>query len=66
MYQGSSTRGLSLKLLLRDWHSGELTVLISALLIAVSALTAVAFLTDRVAQAVEIRAAETLAARHAS
>ncbi len=62
MYQGSSTRGLSLKLLLRDWHSGELTVLISALLIAVSAMTAVAFLTDRVAQAVEIRAAETLAA----
>jgi len=54
--------GLSLKLLVRDWKAGELTVLGSALLVAVSALTAVAFLTDRVGQAVEIRAAESLAA----
>jgi putative ABC transport system permease protein len=53
---------LSVKLLARDWRSGELTVLITALLVAVSALTAVAFLTDRVGQAVEIRAAESLAA----
>jgi len=54
--------GLSLKLLARDWRAGELTVLATALLIAVSALTAVAFLTDRVGQAVEMRAAESLAA----
>jgi len=54
--------GLALRLLLRDWKAGELTVLASALLVAVSALTAVAFLTDRVGQAVNIRAAETLAA----
>ncbi len=53
---------LSLKLLARDWKAGEFTVLASALLIAVGALTAVAFLTDRVGQAVEIRAAESLAA----
>ena len=46
----------------RDWRAGELTVLIAALLIAVSAMTGVAFLTDRVGQAVEMRAAESLAA----
>lgn len=51
-----------MKLLSRDWRSGELTVLLGALMIAVSALTAVAFLTDRVGQAVENRAAESLAA----
>jgi len=54
--------GLALRLLARDWRAGELTVLASALLIAVSALTAVAFLTDRVGQAMNIRAAESLAA----
>jgi putative ABC transport system permease protein len=56
-----STR-LALRLLFRDWKAGELTVLATALLVAVSALTAVAFLTDRVGQAVERRAAESLAA----
>ena len=53
---------LAWRLLLRDWKSGELTVLGVALVIAVTSLTAVAFLTDRVSQAVEIRAAESLAA----
>ncbi len=53
---------LSLRLLARDWRAGELTVLAMALMIAVTALTAVAFLTDRVGQAVELRAAESLAA----
>ena len=62
MMNRRSTLSLSLKLLVRDWKAGELTVLIGALLIAVSALTAVAFLTDRVGQAVEMRAAESLAA----
>ncbi len=56
------TLGLSLKLLARDWRSGELTVLGLALVVAVGALTAVAFLTNRVGQAVELRAAESLAA----
>jgi len=54
--------GLPLKLLARDWKAGELSVLATALLIAVSALTAVAFLTDRVGQAVKLRAAESMAA----
>ena len=53
---------LAWRLLLRDWKSGELTVLGIALIIAVTALTAVAFLTDRVGHAVELRAAESLAA----
>ncbi|MEE8495602.1 MAG: FtsX-like permease family protein [Xanthomonadales bacterium] len=57
-----NTPRLALKLLVRDWRAGELTVLAAALLIAVSALTGVAFLTDRAAQAVEMRAAESLAA----
>ena len=55
------TISLSLKMLVRDWRAGELTVLAVALLVAVSALTGVAFLTDRVGQAVELRAAESLA-----
>jgi len=53
---------LAWRLLLRDWKSGELTVLGIALVIAVTSLTAVAFLTDRVGHAVELRAAESLAA----
>ncbi len=53
---------LACKLLLRDWRAGELTVLATALLVAVTAMTGVAFLTDRVGQAVEMRAAESLAA----
>ncbi len=57
-----NTARLSLRLLFRDWRAGELTVLAVALLIAVGALTGVAFLTDRAAQAVEMRASESLAA----
>jgi len=53
---------LAWRLLIRDWKSGELTVLAIALIIAVTSLTAVAFLTDRVGHAVELRAAESLAA----
>ncbi len=48
--------------LLRDWRSGELAVLLAALLVAVTALTGVGFFTDRIAQAVAQRAAEVLAA----
>ncbi len=57
-----STLRFSARLLSRDWRAGELTVLVAALLIAVAAMTGVAFLTDRVGQAVEMRAAESLAA----
>ena len=58
----NNTVRLAFRLLARDWRAGELTVLAVALLIAVSALTGVAFLTDRVGHAVELRAAESLAA----
>jgi putative ABC transport system permease protein len=58
----STTARLAWRLLARDWRAGELTVLVIALLVAVTALTGVAFLTDRVGQAVEMRAAESLAA----
>jgi putative ABC transport system permease protein len=58
----AGTLHLAWKLLVRDWRAGELTVLAAALLVAVAAMTGVAFLTDRVGQAVEMRAAESLAA----
>jgi putative ABC transport system permease protein len=58
----AGTFRLAWKLLSRDWRAGELTVLAAALLVAVAAMTGVAFLTDRVGQAVEMRAAESLAA----
>lgn len=62
MRSSFNTARLSWRLLLRDWKSGELLVLVAALVIAVSALTAVAFLTNRIGQAVEQRAAASLAA----
>jgi putative ABC transport system permease protein len=46
----------------RDWRSGELAVLLAALLVAVTALTGVGFFTDRIAQAVQQRVAEVIAA----
>jgi putative ABC transport system permease protein len=58
----AGTLRLAWKLLVRDWRAGELTVLAAALLVAVASMTGVAFLTDRVGQAVEMRAAESLAA----
>ncbi len=48
--------------LARDWKSGELRVLMLALVVAVAALTAVGFFTNRVGQAVAVQAAEVLAA----
>ena len=38
--------------LARDWKSGELAVLFGALLVAVTALTAVGFFTSRISQAI--------------
>ena len=46
----------------RDWRAGELAVLAGALVVAVAALTAVSFFTNRVSRAVELQAAELLAA----
>jgi putative ABC transport system permease protein len=53
---------MALLALARDWKSGELGVLALALLVAVSALTAVGFFTSRVSRGVEQQAGEVLAA----
>ena len=53
---------LALKLVLRDWRSGELTLLAAALLIAVAAATAVNMLGDRLQRGMNQQAAEFLGA----
>jgi putative ABC transport system permease protein len=53
---------LALRLLMRDWRAGELRVLAAALLIAVACVTAVAFFTDRIGQALQRQGAELLGA----
>lgn len=53
---------LALLALVRDGKSGELRVLMLALVVAVAALTAVGFFTSRVQQAVDRQAGEVLAA----
>ncbi len=50
------------RLLVRDWKSGEVLVLLAALVVAVSAMSAVTFFTDRVRAAVSQQAGEALAA----
>lgn len=50
------------RLLARDWRSGEVIVLFAALVVAVAAMSAVTFFTDRVGQTMTQEAAETLAA----
>lgn len=53
---------LALRFLRRDWRSGELRLLVLALVIAVSAVTAVGFFTDRVEQAMVLQANQVMAA----
>ena len=53
---------LALRTLGREWRSGELGVLLLALIVAVSALTGVGFLVNRIGAAVERQASEVLAA----
>jgi putative ABC transport system permease protein len=52
----------ALRGLVRDLKSGEIAVLLLALLVAVASLTAVGFFTSRVARAVDQQAGEVLAA----
>ncbi len=54
--------GLAARLLVRDWRGGETPVLFTALVVAVAAMGAVGFFTDRVSQAVSQQAGEVLAA----
>src|SRR5690606_20619492 len=51
---------LGVKALRRDWHSGELRLLLLALLIAIAAVTSVGFLADRVGRALERDSAQML------
>lgn len=53
---------LAVRLLARDWKSGEVAVLFVALAVSVAAMSAVTFFTDRVRQAVTQQAGEVLAA----
>jgi putative ABC transport system permease protein len=52
----------ALRSLRREWHSGELAVLLTALTIAVGSLAGVGFLVDRIGRAVQNQATEVLAA----
>lgn len=51
---------LAARLLLRDWRAGELRILLSALIIAVTATTAISFFTDRLQRAMVNQSAELL------
>jgi len=51
-----------MRMLGREWKSGELGVLLLALTVAVAALTGVGFLVNRISQSVELQATEVLAA----
>jgi putative ABC transport system permease protein len=53
---------LGLRMLGREWRSGELGVLLLALIVAVGALTGVGFLVSRISNAVGSQASEVLAA----
>ncbi len=53
---------LALRMLGREWRSGELGVLLLALTVAVAALTGVGFLVGRISAAVALQASEVLAA----
>lgn len=53
---------LSMRMLSREWRSGELGVLLLALAIAVAALTGVGFLVSRISAAVAMQASQVLAA----
>ena len=59
---GMNALVFALRNLARDLRSGELAVLVVALLVAVASLTAVGFFTSRIGRAVEQQAGEVLAA----
>lgn len=58
----SPAPALALRMLLRDWRTGELRILAAALVVAVGAITAVGFFTDRIHLALERQATELLGA----
>ncbi len=56
------TLAFALRSLLRDLRAGELSVLVAAIVVAVTAITAVGFFTDRVGRAIRQQASAVLAA----
>ncbi len=52
----------AIKSLLRDLRAGELSVLLTAIIVAVAAMTAVGFFTDRVGRAIRLQAGAVIAA----
>lgn len=56
----SGSLRLAWRMLVRDWRAGELTVLGLALVLAVTALTSVGFLADRVQQALALESHQLL------
>ncbi len=58
----ANTVTLSLRALRRDWRSGELRILVAALVIAVASITTVGFFTDRVQQVMRAQGNELLGA----
>lgn len=57
-----STRSLALKLLWRDWRSGELNILIAALMVAVTTVTSIGLFSDRIRNSIQDEAGSLLAA----
>ncbi len=57
-----NTFKFSIVSLKRDWSSGELKLIATSVLIAITCLTSVSFFTDRVKRATELQATELLAA----
>lgn len=53
---------LAARALRRDWRAGELPILALSLIVAIGAITAVAFFTDRIKRAMTLQASELLAA----
>ena len=54
--------GFALRAFRRDLRAGELSILLSAIIVAVTAMTAVGFFTDRVGGAMKDQASQVLAA----